>query len=144
MATGMSLVLAMLGLPFGVSWEVGAVNSALATVLLALTGTTLAMVALIRFLPSGSFGKWLVLDTTLGETAAEDPQAQDWTAPPDEWGRFMGCVGEALTDLRPAGKARLDGEVVDVVSAHSWVHRGERVKVIQVEGVRVVVEPHRG
>ncbi len=134
----LALMMALMGLPLGVSWDLGLVNSALTTVMLSLLGTVVGMLLLMRYLPSASFGKWLVLQTTLGsaEAAVID---EEYTAPPVDWARFLGSTGHATTDLRPAGKARLEGEVVDVVSEGPYIERGDPVRVVQVEGVRVVV-----
>ncbi|MCA9557667.1 MAG: hypothetical protein KC583_03785, partial [Myxococcales bacterium] len=136
-----SLIMAMLGLPLSTSWNVGAVNAAAATVMLSLAGTVLGMIILMKFLPRAPIGRWLVLETTLGRGApAPASTDEDWTAPDRELGRYLDRTGQATTDLRPAGKARIDGDLVDVVSAHGWIERGTTVRVVQVEGVRVVVE----
>jgi membrane-bound serine protease (ClpP class) len=47
--------------------------------------------------------------------------------------------GQTITPLRPAGFAQFDGERVDVVSEGVVIPQGVRVKVIHVEGARVVV-----
>jgi membrane-bound serine protease (ClpP class) len=49
------------------------------------------------------------------------------------------CSGTALTNLRPSGTALIDGKRVDVVTNGSMIERGAEVKVIAVEGARVVV-----
>jgi membrane-bound serine protease (ClpP class) len=52
--------------------------------------------------------------------------------------------GEAVTPLRPAGSARVGDRVVDVVAAEgAYIEAGARVRVVKVEGMRVVVEPAR-
>lgn len=55
------------------------------------------------------------------------------------WSRFFGQQGRALTMLRPAGTADLNGERVDVVTRGEFIEPGQRIEVIQVEGVRIVV-----
>ncbi|MCI7330613.1 MAG: NfeD family protein [Selenomonadaceae bacterium] len=52
---------------------------------------------------------------------------------------LIGREGTVLTELRPAGSVQLGEQVVDVVSEGAFVAKGERVKVIAVNGVRVVV-----
>ena len=44
-----------------------------------------------------------------------------------------------LTELRPAGSALLDGNPVDVVSEGAYIEKGEMVRVVSVNGSRVVV-----
>ncbi len=52
---------------------------------------------------------------------------------------LMGLVGMTITPLRPAGKAMFNDERIDVVSDGSFIDANEQVKVIHVEGMRVVV-----
>jgi|MDTC01.2.fsa_nt_gb membrane-bound serine protease (ClpP class) len=47
--------------------------------------------------------------------------------------------GVAQTDLRPAGKVQMGTRRVDVVAEHGMIESGEPVKVVKVEGTRVVV-----
>lgn len=54
---------------------------------------------------------------------------------------LVGQHGIALTDLRPAGTARIGEERLDVVSTGPWVSAGTPVRVIGAEGYRHVVEP---
>ena len=44
-----------------------------------------------------------------------------------------------MTPLRPAGTATIQGERIDVVSEGSFINANQRVKVVKVEGMRVVV-----
>lgn len=55
-----------------------------------------------------------------------------------------GDTGEALTDLRPSGSARIGGQRVDVVTEGAFVAQGARVVVMQMDGMRVVVREHKG
>ena len=52
---------------------------------------------------------------------------------------LLGKEGTVEADCRPAGMARLDGRRVDVVTRGEWLERGERIKVVEVKGNRVVV-----
>lgn len=47
--------------------------------------------------------------------------------------------GIAVTSLRPSGIADIEDERVDVVSDGSFIDKGSQIKVVKVEGVRVVV-----
>lgn len=55
--------------------------------------------------------------------------------------KYLGLEGLALTPLRPAGTADLAGDRVDVVTEGGFVEPGMPVKVVFVEGGRVVVRP---
>jgi membrane-bound serine protease (ClpP class) len=52
---------------------------------------------------------------------------------------LIGCTGMVLTELRPAGTALLGETPVDVVSEGMFIKKGETVRVIAVNGSRVVV-----
>ncbi len=52
---------------------------------------------------------------------------------------LSGAEGVAESVLRPSGVARLDGRRVDVVSRGEMIQAGEKIRVIEMEGNRVVV-----
>lgn len=53
--------------------------------------------------------------------------------------KFLGAIGVCVTDLRPAGTITVEGEPLDVVTEGSFVKAGDIVKVINVDGSRVLV-----
>ncbi|MDE2705843.1 MAG: hypothetical protein OXI35_12300 [Gemmatimonadota bacterium] len=53
---------------------------------------------------------------------------------------LLGQTGQAVTTLRPAGRAQFGERVVDVVSEGAYIERGEQVEVLKVAGNRVVVQ----
>ena len=57
----------------------------------------------------------------------------------DERKDLIGREGTVLTELRPAGSALIDDAPVDVVSEGAYLEKGTAVKVIAVNGNRVVV-----
>lgn len=52
---------------------------------------------------------------------------------------LMNREGVALTPLRPAGKALIDGRRIDVVTEGNLIEKDAPLTVIEVEGMRVVV-----
>ena len=52
---------------------------------------------------------------------------------------LVGCRGPATSTLRPAGKALLRGEYIDVVSDGPYITEGAEIEVVSVTGNRVVV-----
>jgi len=89
-------------------------------------------VVLVRLMIQARAWKRLVLESDTSRAAGYDsvePGRED----------LVGQQGEALTALRPAGRAQFGERVVDVVSEGGFVKRGERVEVLQVVGNRVVV-----
>lgn len=53
---------------------------------------------------------------------------------------LLGAIGVAVTHLRPAGKAQFGAQFLDVMAAGDYVPPGGRVKVVEIEGPRVVVK----
>jgi membrane-bound serine protease (ClpP class) len=99
----------------------------------------IAFAALInRYLPRVPFLDSMVLNADgRAEAKTETPRLRpDLAAAPH---RLMGERGEAVTMLRPAGKARLAGELWDVVSEGPFIAAGARVEVVRVSGKHVTV-----
>jgi membrane-bound serine protease (ClpP class) len=55
----------------------------------------------------------------------------------------VGDAGTVVTALRPAGRARINGEEYAVVSNGEFIEKGRPVTVFQVQGTRIVVVPER-
>jgi membrane-bound ClpP family serine protease len=53
---------------------------------------------------------------------------------------FLGKEGTTVTVLRPAGTADFDGVKMDVVSQGEFIPKGTKVKIVKVEGRRIVVK----
>ena len=53
---------------------------------------------------------------------------------------LLGAEGIALTTLRPAGTAEINGKRVDVVTDSEYIEHGKSIIVTAVEGMRVVVK----
>ncbi|MBB6454318.1 membrane-bound serine protease (ClpP class) [Salirhabdus euzebyi] len=52
---------------------------------------------------------------------------------------LIGMIGTTLTPLRPAGTAEFEDERLDVVTEGGYVQAGKSVKIVKVEGSRIVV-----
>lgn len=50
-----------------------------------------------------------------------------------------GEKGEALTELRPAGKIMVNGKIFDAISSGQFIHSGEAIEVLRIDGAQVVV-----
>jgi membrane-bound serine protease (ClpP class) len=136
--TGLVLTLFSLGAALignvGLSFPTdGAITQAILT----LAGTLVLLIvfgySLARYLPRSGRVNQLVLAPDLGSamgyTSADTDEA------------LLGRVGMAVTTLRPAGTAEIDGRRVDVVSQSTFVSAGEPVEVVSVRGSRVEVRP---
>ncbi|MBN8544726.1 MAG: nodulation protein NfeD [Ignavibacteria bacterium] len=85
-----------------------------------------------KFLPNTRTFKNFVLDTESGSKSG-------FTSAPDHSG-LVGKEGTALTVLRPAGTALIEGTRYDVVTQGDYIEKDSPLKVILVEGVRIVVQ----
>jgi membrane-bound serine protease (ClpP class) len=94
-----------------------------------------------RYLPKMPYFNKLILNTTVG--GAETPALAGAGAIPSDAGPFVGERGEAITDLKPGGSARLDGDgrITAVVSDSGFVGAGAKLIVREVSGNRIVVRP---
>lgn len=53
--------------------------------------------------------------------------------------KFLGAIGVCSTDLRPAGTIIVEGEPLDVVTEGNFIKHGDIVKIINVDGSRILV-----
>ena len=86
-----------------------------------------------KFLPKMPFGRAFVLDTKL------DGQAGFLTEPLSDH-VLLNRIGVAHSTLRPAGIAEIDGQRIDVVSEGEFIEAGTPIKVLRVDGNRIVVD----
>jgi membrane-bound serine protease (ClpP class) len=89
-------------------------------------GLVLVAVLWVRFFPESRMGRMFITRRAVGNLGVEKPELVNQT-------------GTALTILRPSGTAVLNGQRVDVVTEGDWLEAGTSVKVVAVEGLRVVV-----
>ncbi|AET70931.1 membrane-bound serine protease (ClpP class) [Desulfosporosinus orientis DSM 765] len=64
---------------------------------------------------------------------------EGYIAPKPQYEMYLGKVGTALTQLRPAGTGEFDGLKLDVVTEGGYIGLGTDIKVIAVEGTRIIV-----
>ena len=131
------LALSLTGLPLDVSWDGGGLVDAVQRVVISLTAAVVGLVLLAQFVPVRILPNWLVLRTTIGKNHAPEGEA-DYHAAPSR-ADLVGQTGVAETTLRPSGKARIGGELVDVVSESAFIQPGTPLRVLAVEDMRVVV-----
>jgi len=86
----------------------------------------------LRVLPRTAMGRMLMLsgpNRDFVEGAAQEPGLEG----------YEGKAGVALSDLRPSGVARIEGERVDVITRGEMLEQGAALVVVEVEANRVVV-----
>lgn len=100
-----------------------------------LSGILLA-VAAVCWLTSRHGPKWLRRHTELLLTQRVD---KGYIGVDMEPRKFIGHEGAAVTDMRPAGKIEIDGEILDAVAIQGFIYAGSKVRVIKYENAQVYV-----
>ncbi|MCL6634756.1 MAG: hypothetical protein K6T29_03175 [Peptococcaceae bacterium] len=108
------------------------ITQATAALALALVATLVLFVVGLRLMSRYQMWYKLILQSRQQRDAG-------YLAPQPELSLLAGKEGTALTPLRPAGAAEVEGRRLDVVTGGEFVRPGARVKVVKVEGTRVVV-----
>ncbi|AFQ46397.1 NfeD family protein [Desulfosporosinus meridiei] len=68
---------------------------------------------------------------------------EGYVAPKPQYEMYLGQVGIALTQLRPAGTGDFDGVKLDVVTEGGFIGLGTTIKIIGVEGSRIIVREEK-
>lgn len=53
---------------------------------------------------------------------------------------LVGKEGEVIADLKPSGKAEIDGKIYDVTCVKEYIYATNKIKVVKIEDTRIVVE----
>jgi membrane-bound serine protease (ClpP class) len=101
----------------------------LVSAMILIVAGVISMIVWIRLFPGTRLGRRLSLQRS----------GEDFKAPGDVPVVAVGAEGVARSSLRPAGIAEIDGQRRDVVAEAGYIAAGARVRVILVEGPRIVV-----
>jgi membrane-bound serine protease (ClpP class) len=82
--------------------------------------------AWLKYFPESRMARPFVSQGAVGDLGTERPE-------------LLGQTGTALSHLRPSGSAVINGQRVDVVTEGALIEKGSDIKVVAVEGLRVVV-----
>ena len=86
---------------------------------------------ILKKLPSSRLWKKLILTNT-------SSTEQGYVSSVD-YSKYLNKEGVVLSELRPSGSVEIDGVPVDVVSEGKFISKGEKVRVVKIEGVRIIV-----
>lgn len=86
---------------------------------------------IIKKLPSSKLWKKIILTNT-------SSTEQGYVSSVD-YSQYLNKEGIVLTELRPSGSVEIDGVPVDVVSEGKFISKGEKVRVVKIEGMRIIV-----
>lgn len=80
----------------------------------------------LKFFPQSRIAGLFISQKTVGDLGVEKPE-------------LLNLTGVAISQLRPSGTAFINGKRVDVVTEGALIDRGASIKVVAIEGIRVVV-----
>jgi len=135
-------------------WQWNLFVSNLLLVLGTLTGSFLMAGVLMFFFPRFRLFQKLILSSSLGgeadaEIRGSTPVSADGALgegeqhPPSGQSSLVGREGRTKTALHPTGRAAIEGDIYPVVSEGRWIETDRPVRVVAVEGNRIVVEEVR-
>ncbi|MGA8574659.1 MAG: NfeD family protein [Candidatus Cybelea sp.] len=127
---GVGALLVAILFAFGMPFFFVGLETIATAIVLTVIGFTLA----VRAVPENAWAHRLAL------TAAQGPE---YVASAD-YRDLRGRAGTAVSYLRPAGIASIDGRRVDVLTKGEFIAQGTPIRVVRVEGARVFVEPISG
>lgn len=113
-----------------VSFFIFPMDIALLNTLAIIVLSGICIVIWVKFFPRSRLGKSLTLADNGKSFKSASLEFMD----------LLGKEGVTMSVLRPAGIAKFDGKRVDVVTNGSWIESGKPVKVIQVQGIRILVK----
>ena len=107
----------------------------LGMLLVAVVGLPVVVVLAFKYWPHTAIGRRILLMAP--ETAEVMPSDQR----KEQLRALIGQVGEAKSKMLPAGAIKIDGRTIDAVSEGVPIELGQRVRVVEVRGYRIVVRP---
>lgn len=108
------------------------IEQALISIVIAIVLTIIAFILLFRFAPRNKFFKKITLSTSL--------KTSDGYMSSKSYKSYINKIGLTITPLRPSGSIEIEDTKLDVVSENTFIDVGKEVKVIKVEGNRIIVK----
>jgi len=130
---------------YGPTSDLDRLSGTIGTLAGAVVSVVVVAVLISRFLPEIPFLRGMILSP---DDPIDGPDLNEPRLPPEIAGegsayqqelKMLGKRGNAITTLRPAGKAEIEGEYLDVVSDGPYIERGQAVEVVQIKGRHIVV-----
>ena len=91
-----------------------------------LIGLVMGVFCWLKYFPESRIARLFISRSAVGELGVTKPE-------------LVNCTGVTITQLRPSGTAFINGKRVDVVTEGALIEQGASIKVVAVEGLRVVV-----
>ncbi|MBA3063097.1 MAG: nodulation protein NfeD [Atribacteria sp.] len=125
--SGIATILASIFLTFG------NIIQATYSILIALGISVIGFFLLIKYIPSTRTWRKFVLST-------EQKKELGYTVGTKDLKRLIGGKGISITPLRPSGIVEVNGKKLDALTRGEYVDSNTKIKVISIEGNKIVVE----
>ncbi len=102
---------------------------------MAIVGLPAVIVLALKYWPQTPMGRRIMLGTPRSEDVRSGITERRGLI------ELMGQVGHAKSQMLPSGAVAINGRVIDAVSEGMPIDPGQRVRVVEVRGSRVVVRP---
>ncbi|GAB4328998.1 MAG: NfeD family protein [Calditrichia bacterium] len=100
---------------------------------LAMIITFVGVVVLLKHFPGTSVWKKIALSD-------QQKKERGFVSTSRSYDQYLGAEGVALTPLRPAGIAIINNERLDVVTEGEFIEKGAPIKIIRVEGFKLIAQ----
>jgi membrane-bound serine protease (ClpP class) len=100
-----------------------------------------------KYFPRSPMGRWLMIRKAPGDGQDGARGVQSGGGPPAEPGPYAGLAGRegrTLTALHPVGLVLIGDRKYSAVSGGEFIERDRQVKVLKVEGSRILVRESMG
>lgn len=108
------------------------ITNAISSVAIAIALTIFFSIPIFKLAPKTAFLNQLILKS-------QQKNVEGFRSSPAEYESMVGKTGIALTNLRPAGIGLFDDQRLDVVAEGDFVEPNMPIKIMKVEGNRIVV-----
>lgn len=115
----------------GIMFTARSLLDAIVMVLIVLIVIGILLFLVIRSASKGKLNRKLILSEKLNKEAGYVGRSE-----PES---FLDKEGTAITMLRPSGIIDVDGKRLDVVTNGEFLPKGTKVKVVKIEGMRIIV-----
>lgn len=129
---GIAGIMGVAALVISIVMAAPSMEQAIISLVLALGGTILLLLLSIKLMPTRRVWQRLVLGD-------KQQKESGYVAPELNLEKFLNAEGVTKTILRPSGTVEIEGNKVDVVAEGSFIPANTPVKVVKVEGTRVIV-----
>ncbi len=128
---GIAGVTAVVSLSAGVILSANSIGRGIMIVAVLVAILALMLFVVMQWLKKRKGAPWVLEEDVKGERNSLDLVDLRY---------LVGSKGTALTDLRPAGRGRLEGEDYDVLSDGTYIAKGSAIYVAQIHDRKIIVK----